>query len=95
MALTREEVRRVALLARLNLTPPEEDQLTDQLGKILEYVTTLERIDTSGVEPMAHASDVVNALRDDGVTNERNTEALLANAPAADENFFRVPKIIE
>ena len=95
MALTREEVRRVALLARLNLTPQEEDQLTEQLGKILEYVTTLERIDTSGVEPMAHASDVVNALRDDRVTNERDTEALLANAPAADENFFRVPKIIE
>lgn len=95
MALTREEVQRVALLARLNLTPGEEEQLTEQLGKILEYVTTLERIETAGVEPMAHASDVVNALRDDRVTNQPNTEALLANAPAADENFFRVPKIIE
>ncbi len=95
MALKREEVQRVALLARLNLTPEEEDQLSEQLGKILEYVTTLERIDTSGVEPMSHALDVVNALRDDRVTNQRDQDALLANAPAADENFFRVPKIIE
>lgn len=95
MALKREEVQRVALLARLNLTPEEEDQLSEQLGKILEYVTTLERIDTSGVEPMSYALDVVNALRDDRVTNQRDQDALLANAPAADENFFRVPKIIE
>jgi len=95
MALTREEVQRVALLARLRLTREEEDRLAEQLGNILEYMTTLERVDTSGIEPMAHALDMVNALRDDRVTNEPNTEALQVNAPAADEDFFRVPKIIE
>jgi aspartyl-tRNA(Asn)/glutamyl-tRNA(Gln) amidotransferase subunit C len=95
MAITREEVRRIALLARLRLTGEEESQLTEQLGKILEYITVLQRLDTTGIEPMAHALDVVNAMRGDRVTNERNTEALLANAPATDGTFFQVPKIIE
>ncbi|MGH7927789.1 MAG: Asp-tRNA(Asn)/Glu-tRNA(Gln) amidotransferase subunit GatC [Candidatus Binatia bacterium] len=95
MAITREEVRRIALLARLRFSEDEEERLTQQLGNILQHMAALERLDTSGVEPMAHALDVVNALRDDRVTNERSTEALLANAPAADENFFVVPKIIE
>jgi aspartyl-tRNA(Asn)/glutamyl-tRNA(Gln) amidotransferase subunit C len=95
MALTRDEVRHVALLARLRLTDEEEGRFTEQLGKILEYVNALERVDTAGIDPMAHTLDLVNALRDDRVTNDRNTEALLANAPAADENFFQVPKIIE
>jgi aspartyl-tRNA(Asn)/glutamyl-tRNA(Gln) amidotransferase subunit C len=95
MALTREEVQRVALLARLRFTGEEDRRLTEQLGKILEYFTTLERVDTSGIEPIAHALDAVNALRDDRVSNTPNTEALLANAPATDGNFFQVPKIIE
>ena len=95
MALTREEVQRVAILARMRFSGEEESRLTEQLGKILEYFAVLERVDTSGIEPMAHALDVVNALRDDRVTNEPNTEALLANAPATDGNFFQVPKIIE
>jgi aspartyl-tRNA(Asn)/glutamyl-tRNA(Gln) amidotransferase subunit C len=95
MAITREEVQRIGLLARLRLTVEEEDRLAEQLGKILEYVAALQEADTSGIEPMAHALDTVNALRDDLVTNQPNTEALLANAPAADDNFFQVPKIIE
>jgi aspartyl-tRNA(Asn)/glutamyl-tRNA(Gln) amidotransferase subunit C len=95
MALTREEVHRVAVLARLRLTDDEESRLTEQLGKILDYITALERVDTANIEPMAHASDLVNALRDDRVTNGRNTAALLANAPAIYESFFQVPKIIE
>jgi len=95
MAITREEVQRIAILARLRLTGEEENQLIEQLGKILEYIAVLQRLDTTGIEPMAHALDVVNAMRDDRVTNQRNTEALLANAPATDGNFFQVPKIIE
>jgi aspartyl-tRNA(Asn)/glutamyl-tRNA(Gln) amidotransferase subunit C len=95
MALTREVVRRVALLARLRLTDEEESRFTEQLGKILDYVNALEQVDTAGIEPMAHTLDLVNALREDRVTNDRNTEALLANAPAVDQNFFQVPKIIE
>lgn len=95
MAITREEVRRIALLARLRFSAEEENLLTEQLGNILQHMAVLERVDTDGVEPMAHALDVVNVLRNDQVTNESMTEALLANAPATDANFFVVPKIIE
>jgi aspartyl-tRNA(Asn)/glutamyl-tRNA(Gln) amidotransferase subunit C len=95
MPITREEVRHIALLARLHLSDEEESRLTEQLAHILQHMAALERLDTSGVEPMAHALDVVNTLRDDQVTNQGDTEALLANAPATDAGFFVVPKIIE
>ncbi len=95
MKLTREEVRHVATLARLRLTPEEADRLTEQLENILQYMETLDQLDTSRVEPFTHAVDVVNAFREDKVTNHPNAEALLANAPDKDQTFFRVPKIIE
>jgi aspartyl-tRNA(Asn)/glutamyl-tRNA(Gln) amidotransferase subunit C len=95
MKLTREEVQRVATLARLRLTAAEETRLTEQLDKILMYMNKLNQLDTSGIEPFTHALDVVNAWREDAVTNQLDTEALLANAPATEDGFFKVPKIIE
>jgi aspartyl-tRNA(Asn)/glutamyl-tRNA(Gln) amidotransferase subunit C len=95
MKITREEVRRVALLARLALSDEEEGRLTEQLDKILQYMEKLERLDTSGVDSMAHAVDVVNAFREDRVTNDPQAQALLANAPDRDKTFLKVPKIIE
>jgi aspartyl-tRNA(Asn)/glutamyl-tRNA(Gln) amidotransferase subunit C len=95
MKLTREDVQRVASLARLRLTAEEKDQLTEQLDNILQYMDKLNQLDTSHVEPLAHVVDIVNAFREDKVTNRPNIDALLANAPARDETFFRVPKIIE
>jgi aspartyl-tRNA(Asn)/glutamyl-tRNA(Gln) amidotransferase subunit C len=95
MALTREDVQRVAILARLRLTPAEEERLTEQLDSILRYMEKLNQLDTSGVEPFTHAVDLVNALREDKVTNRPDAEALLANTLAKDETFFQVPKILE
>jgi aspartyl-tRNA(Asn)/glutamyl-tRNA(Gln) amidotransferase subunit C len=95
MKITREEVQRVALLARLRLTPQEESQLTEQLDHILVYMEKLAELDTSNVEPFSHAVDAVNAVREDTVTNRPNAEALLANAPDRDATYFKVPKIIE
>jgi aspartyl-tRNA(Asn)/glutamyl-tRNA(Gln) amidotransferase subunit C len=95
MKLTREDVQRVATLARLRLTSEEETSLTAQLDSILLYMDKLNELDTSQVEPFTHAVDLVNALREDLVTNQPNAEALLANAPERDETFFKVPKIIE
>jgi aspartyl-tRNA(Asn)/glutamyl-tRNA(Gln) amidotransferase subunit C len=95
MGLTREEVQRVATLARLRLTAEEENRLTEELGGILHYMDKLNALDTSQVEPFTHAVDIVNAFREDKVTNQPNADALLANAPEKDETFFRVPKIIE
>jgi aspartyl-tRNA(Asn)/glutamyl-tRNA(Gln) amidotransferase subunit C len=95
MKLTRDEVQRIAILARLRLTADEEEQLTDQLSRILEYMDKLNELDTTHVEPLAHVVDVVNALREDHVTNLPNADALLANAPAKHQTYFQVPKIIE
>jgi aspartyl-tRNA(Asn)/glutamyl-tRNA(Gln) amidotransferase subunit C len=95
MKLTRDEVQRVAVLARLRLTPKEETQLTEQLDHILAYMEKLAELDTSNMEPFSHAVDAVNVLREDQVTNRSNADALLANAPDRDNSFFRVPKIIE
>ncbi|HTN70825.1 MAG TPA: Asp-tRNA(Asn)/Glu-tRNA(Gln) amidotransferase subunit GatC [Methylomirabilota bacterium] len=95
MGLTHEEVQRVATLARLRLTAEEENRLTEELDGILHYMDKLNALDTSQVEPFTHAVDIVNAFREDKVTNQPNADALLANAPEKDETFFRVPKIIE
>jgi aspartyl-tRNA(Asn)/glutamyl-tRNA(Gln) amidotransferase subunit C len=95
MKLTRDEVQRVAVLARLRLTPKEETQLTEQLDHILAYMEKLAELDTSNMEPFSHAVDAVNVLREDQVTNRSNADALLANAPDRDNSFFKVPKIIE
>jgi aspartyl-tRNA(Asn)/glutamyl-tRNA(Gln) amidotransferase subunit C len=95
MALTREELLRVASLARLRLTPPEEEQLANQLDKILQYMEKLSQLDTKEIEPFTHEVDPVNSLREDRVINQPNAEGILANAPAKKETFFQVPKILE
>ena len=95
MAITREEVKRVAALARLRLAPDEEARLTADLDHILDAFERLKSVDTSGVDPTAHVEDFGAQLREDRVANPPADEALLANAPARDGRFFRVPKIIE
>jgi aspartyl-tRNA(Asn)/glutamyl-tRNA(Gln) amidotransferase subunit C len=95
MKLTREDVRQVALLARLRLTADEEERLTAQLDEILRYMEQLNQLDTANVEPFTHAVEAVNALREDKITNSPNAEALLANAPERDGTFFKVPKVLE
>jgi aspartyl-tRNA(Asn)/glutamyl-tRNA(Gln) amidotransferase subunit C len=93
--ITSEEVRHVATLARLDLAPDEQERLAGELDRILEYMDKLNELDTDGVEPLSHAVDVVNVLRPDKVVNQPRTEALLSNAPAREDDFLSVPKIIE
>jgi len=95
MALSREEVRHIALLARLELSDAEEAAFTEQLGHILEHFEKLAALDVAAVEPTSHVVDMTAAYRDDVVTNPPAPEALRSNAPARDDNFFKVPKIIE
>jgi len=95
MALTRETVRHIALLARLELSAQEEEQFTEQLGHILEHFEKLAALDTGTVEPTATVVDMAAAYRDDVVSNPPAAEELRANAPARDGDFFKVPKIIE
>ncbi|HUE31105.1 MAG TPA: Asp-tRNA(Asn)/Glu-tRNA(Gln) amidotransferase subunit GatC [Verrucomicrobiae bacterium] len=95
MAITRDEVRRIAALARLRLEPADEERLTTDLGHILEAFARLRTLDTSAVEPTAQVEEDRAAFREDAIANPPASEALLANAPARDGRFFRVPKIIE
>lgn len=95
MAISHDEVRHIALLARLSLTAAEETSLALQLGSILEHFQRLNDLDTDGVEPTAHINAMETPFREDVVTNRPATSQWLANAPARDDRFFKVPKIIE
>jgi aspartyl-tRNA(Asn)/glutamyl-tRNA(Gln) amidotransferase subunit C len=95
MELTRKDVERVALLARLRLLPEEVERLTVELQSILQYMDKLGELDTSEIEPFTHGIDMPNAFREDVVTNIPDPDAILANAPAKAKTFFQVPKIIE
>jgi aspartyl-tRNA(Asn)/glutamyl-tRNA(Gln) amidotransferase subunit C len=95
MSIAREEVRRVAVLARLALSDAEEEAISEQLGHILDYFHRLSELNTDDVEPTAHVTSTATRRRDDVVQNEPSTERWLANAPARDGDFFKVPKIIE
>ena len=89
------DVKYVAHLARLSLTPEEERTLGAQLGSILAYIEKLKEVDVSAVEPTAHAFPLVNVMRADSVRPSLNQEAALKNAPAQANGLFIVPKIIE
>jgi aspartyl-tRNA(Asn)/glutamyl-tRNA(Gln) amidotransferase subunit C len=95
MPITPLEVQRIAALARLALTPEEEQDLLKHFASMLSYVEKLHLVDTSEVMPMSHAIEVPSPFREDCVTNRPNPDALLANAPTREEYFFKVPKILE
>jgi aspartyl-tRNA(Asn)/glutamyl-tRNA(Gln) amidotransferase subunit C len=95
VAITRDDVRQVATLARLRLTPEEEVGLTADLDHILDAFTRLQALDTSGVDPTTQVEDFAAPMRADEVRNPPAGDALLANAPVLDGRLFRVPKIIE
>ena len=95
MKITADHVRRVAELARLDLAPGEEGRLTGQLNAILEYMDQLGEVDTTGIEPTSHVLPLTNVMREDLVHECLSNAAALANAPAADQGHFAVPKIIE
>jgi aspartyl-tRNA(Asn)/glutamyl-tRNA(Gln) amidotransferase subunit C len=88
-------VKYVANLARLSLTPEEEQKLGAQLGDILGYIEKLKEVDVSQVEPTAHAFPLVNVTRADEVRPSMPHEDALLNAPAKANGLFMVPKIVE
>jgi len=94
LRLSKKEVEYVADLARLNLTEQEIELYTEQLNSILEYFEKLQQLNTANVEPTAHAVQLYNVLREDEVTDSMETDKVFANAPWAEDGFFRVPKIV-
>ena len=92
--ISADDVRKVAQLARLELTGDTIATYTDQLERILDYVAQLERVDTEGVPPTTRAVEVVNVTRDDRVDPTPVREELLGLAPEREGDFVRVPKIL-
>ena len=88
-----KEVERIAELARLALTDEEKSLYAKQLAKIIEYFDELKAVDTTGIEPMAHALSMTNVLREDVVVPSLGCEVLLSNAPEREGSLFKVPKI--
>jgi aspartyl-tRNA(Asn)/glutamyl-tRNA(Gln) amidotransferase subunit C len=95
MQISRQDVEKVAALARLHVTESEKAVFAKQLSEILAHVEQLSRYDTSGIEPTATVMGQVNVFRDDVVRPSLPTEKALANAPERDGDGFRVPKILE
>ena len=87
-----EQVRHVARLSRLLLSEDEVAQFGHQLSAVLDYVARLNELDVEGVEPMAHAADLTNVLRDDVPQSGLDVDTALANAPARSTPVFKVPK---
>jgi aspartyl-tRNA(Asn)/glutamyl-tRNA(Gln) amidotransferase subunit C len=92
--ITLDQVRHVAKLARLALSEERLRTFANQLEPILEYVAKIEQVNVEGIEPMAHAVPLANVLREDQVQPSLPLDKVLANAPATDGPFFKVPKII-
>lgn len=90
-----ETIEYVGILAKLELSDEEKEQAKKDMANMLDYIDTLNELDTSRVEPMSHVFPVNNVFREDVVTNGDDREEILANAPEAKEGAFVVPKTFD
>ncbi len=95
MSLNLEQVRRVAQLARLEISDAEAEHTLGQLNRIFTLIEEMQAVDTTGVEPMAHAQDLSQRLREDHVTEIDRRTAFQAVAPETEAGLYLVPKVIE
>ena len=89
-----ETIEYVGILAKLELSEEEKEAAKKDMEQMLDYIDTLNELDTAGIEPMSHVFPVQNVFREDVVTNGDNKEATLANEPLRKEDSFEVPKTI-
>ena len=95
MSLDKQDVQKIAHLARLSLSDNDAEQYKDSLTSMLDLVAQMQSINTDGVEPLAHPLEAKQRLRDDIVTEENRRDAFLANAPQTEAGLFLVPKVID
>ncbi len=95
MAIDRATVDHVAHLARLALSEQDRERFAEQLGRILEYCARLNELPLGDVPPTSHVIPITNVLRDDVVTPSLDRDEVLAQAPAHEAGFFRVPRVLE
>ena len=94
MSLSRADVEKTSLLARLRLSDAELEKMTVQLGQVVDYFRQLDEVDTSRVEPLAHALELFNVFADDQPHASLPREQALANAPKQDGECYRVPAVL-
>ena len=92
--MKREEIKRIAELARLEFTDAQMDTFAKEFDGIVSYVGTIEEVDLAGVEPLASVSGLTNQTRDDVVGECLTTSEALQNAPKKNDSFFKVPKVL-
>lgn len=95
MSLTPDQLQRIAVLARIDVSAEELRGVTERLNRVLGLIDQLQSVDTKGIEPMSHALDLVQRLRPDEVTEPDRREAYQKGAPAVENGLYLVPKVIE
>ncbi|WIO74658.1 Asp-tRNA(Asn)/Glu-tRNA(Gln) amidotransferase subunit GatC [Porticoccaceae bacterium LTM1] len=95
MSIQRNDIEKVAHLARLAISENEINDTTDRINKVLNLVDQLQNIDTSNIEPLAHPTEAAQRLRADEVTETNQREAFQSIAPAAENGLYLVPKVID
>ena len=95
MSLTRDQILRIAQLARIAVADDEAGLVHERLNRVLGMIDELQAVDTAGIEPMSHALDVVQPLRPDAVTEADQRAELQRGAPAVEGGLYLVPKVIE
>ena len=90
-----ETIEYVGILAKLELSEEEKEQAKKDMAKMLDYIDTLNELDTEGVEPMSHVFPINNVFREDVVTNGDDREEILSNAPESKDGAFVVPKTFD
>ncbi len=95
MSVTKDDVRKVANLARIDLPEDRVEPMTDELNGILKWIEQLDEVDVEGVEPMTSVVETALPMRDDVVTDGNIQDKILVNAPRSEDGFFVVPKAVE
>ncbi|MGB4056865.1 MAG: Asp-tRNA(Asn)/Glu-tRNA(Gln) amidotransferase subunit GatC [Alphaproteobacteria bacterium] len=95
MSITKDIVRKVASLARIEMNEAELDRMTPKLNGILSWIEQLQAVNTDGVEPLANVANIELKLRPDVITDGNCPDKVLANAPEEVGGFFVVPKVVE
>ena len=94
MSVNINQVQQIAKLARLKFDESEIENLTSDMNKILDYMDQLNELDTNNIEPLSHPLDLNNVMREDELIKSISREEAFKNAPSANEEFFKVPKVI-
>jgi aspartyl-tRNA(Asn)/glutamyl-tRNA(Gln) amidotransferase subunit C len=95
MAITIAQVEYIAKLAKLDFSDSEKDKIAGELDKILQYMEKLNELETGGIEPLSHPTELSNVMRPDEVKPPLSAEEALKNAPSKGKGFFKVPKVIK